>query len=1094
MRSDTVRERLLRSTVFAGVFAAMAAAPAFAQEPVRAQEPEAASEVTGQTEESAEAEVLTEQEEEFADTAEEDVVVVTGSRIRRVGVDTFYPAVSVTTETIEKRAFTNIADALNEVPSFGTPDASPQNTQNGFAVGQNFVDFLGLGSQRTLTLVNGRRFVSSNTPSIFGAAGGLQVDFNLLPLALVERIDTIGVGGAPIYGSDAIAGTINVILRDDFEGFEFSGQYGLSEEGDGENYQLQTVLGSNFANGKGNVAVAIEYSTQDGLLRGARPFYSDGEPTYAEFQDVRDVDGDGVPDDIFQIVRNVTVNAIDPLGFISPGPLFIPNFGLGTYGDGNFYRFNPDGTVSTFDPGEPFPGSPIQGIGGDGGDFFDNVEQLQSPLERMVFSGFGHYDIHPNVRAFMDFQVANSKAEELVNQGGFQSGLFGGTSAPLRFTTDNPFLSDQARNFIESQTPPNANGETVFYLNRFLNDIIDSSNAQENHLWRFAGGFQGDFNFLDRGFNWEMSYVHGESDNETFSEGIIDGRYLNAVDAIRLTEADIAATPGGSAAILALSGTDSANAGDIICRDVLAAAQGNITGETGNGVTDDQLPFIQGCVPLNLFGSEGVTDEARDWVTGLGMGLVDIQQQVFNANIGGELFELPAGPVSANVGFETRRESAKFQTAAGDEIAIFRSSPILPTGGSYMTDEFFGEIVVPLVSEDMDIPLLQFAEFNGAYRNIDNSISGEAEVFTLGGRFSVIPDVIVRGNYTESVRAPSVTELFSPQTTSFSFADDPCDERFASEGPDPQRRQANCAADIANYDPNNFTSNIVNATATGLTGGNPNLTNEFAESFTVGLTIEPDDIIPGLVITADYIDIEISDAITSLTLTQILNACYDAPNFPNAQCNSFTRDANGQIIDFETGQQNAATFDTEFLTFSANYQTDLADSLAWMTGMFGEPAGWTDRDLGSLSLNANLFHPLQRATSVVGERSTPSIGSFGDPKWSGTFDATWNWKSWRLFWRLNWQDDSDLSVTGENFFDDAEGNRITETDAIFVHNASLTYFLEDLYEGGPSNTALQLTVNNVFESEPDTERLAAADYTFSEIFGRSYVFRIRTQF
>ena len=124
------------------------------------------------------------------DNVEIEEVTVTGSRIKRVGIDTFYPAISIGTAELEDGAFTNIADALNEIPSFGTPDASPFGAQNAFSVGQNFVDFLGLGSQRTLTLVNGRRFVSANTPSIFGESGGAQVDFNVIPVALVERIET----------------------------------------------------------------------------------------------------------------------------------------------------------------------------------------------------------------------------------------------------------------------------------------------------------------------------------------------------------------------------------------------------------------------------------------------------------------------------------------------------------------------------------------------------------------------------------------------------------------------------------------------------------------------------------------------------------------------------------------------------------------------------------------------------------------------------------------------------------------------------------------------------------------------------------------
>ena len=149
-----------------------------------------------------------------------DTVVVTGSRIRRPDLDTVFPTTVVGAEALEKSAFTNIADALTEIPAFG--GGIDPNGDQGANIGSNFVDFLDLGVQRTLTVVNGRRFVSADV-----SGGGLSVDFNVIPLALVERIDTIGVGGAPIYGSDAIAGTINVILKDDFEGLEGTALYCL---------------------------------------------------------------------------------------------------------------------------------------------------------------------------------------------------------------------------------------------------------------------------------------------------------------------------------------------------------------------------------------------------------------------------------------------------------------------------------------------------------------------------------------------------------------------------------------------------------------------------------------------------------------------------------------------------------------------------------------------------------------------------------------------------------------------------------------------------------------------------------------------------
>jgi outer membrane receptor protein involved in Fe transport len=201
-------------------------------------------------------------------------VVVTGSRIARPNFDSATPSVVIDAAQIENRGFETLGQAINEQPAFGVPGASPVGAAQGgsFGSGQSFVNFLGLGSQRTLTLVNGRRFVTSNTASIFGpSAAGSQVDLSAINTRLVERVETIAIGGAPIYGSDAIAGTVNVILRRDFEGIEIDGQYGIGEPGDAANYRVRAIAGFNFAGDRGNVVLSGEYNRGEGLVYNDRP-------------------------------------------------------------------------------------------------------------------------------------------------------------------------------------------------------------------------------------------------------------------------------------------------------------------------------------------------------------------------------------------------------------------------------------------------------------------------------------------------------------------------------------------------------------------------------------------------------------------------------------------------------------------------------------------------------------------------------------------------------------------------------------------------------------------------------------------------------
>jgi iron complex outermembrane recepter protein len=1021
-----IRKKLLYSAIVAGLGVGMVAAPVWAQD-------------TDDDER-----VETTETEDSADLA---LIQVTGTRIQREGIDTFYPAISVDSQLLEDGAFTNVASALNQLPSFG-PGLTPAGPQGGFTTGQNFVNFLGLGTQRTLTLVNGRRFVSSNTPVLFGTSGGLQVDFNVIPIALVDRIETIGVGGAPIYGSDAIAGTINVITKDRYEGFEAMYRYGVSEENDNKFHQALMVGGTNFADMRGNVYVSAEFNWQDALDGLARPKVLDssqfllppGEPAARIFRDRR-------------------INIFTHGGLISPGLQVIPSFGVGRLPDGNFYQFDQNSNLVPFTPGAPRPGSAFFAVGGDGPTFFDEVEQINSELDRSIFTSGLNYDINNNVRFSTDFLFANTEAKELVNQGGFQTFAFGGIgdeSGPILVSIDNPFLPQQARDVLS------ANGLSQFVLHRFNNDIIDSSIESTQNLWRMTAGFDGDFFVADRRFNWEAFFVHGETDIESRREGIINDRFFNAIDVRRLTADDMAAV--NPTLLNSISGVR-AQEGDIICEAVYQAA-------LAGGVSGFDAPFINGCAPLNLFGEGVRSDLARDWVTGDLTTNTDIQQTVYNFNLGGELFDLPGGALAMAVGYERREESAFFKPDAASEIGLTRSAPFPPTGGKYKTDEFFAEVSAPIISPDMDIPFVNLLELNGAFRRIDNSLAGKDDVWTLGGRWSPMQGLTFRGNYTESVRAPALVELFTPQTQVFSFASDPCDSRFVNQGPVPNTRRANCVADGLN--PDEFTSNVVNATAQGRSGGNPNLTNEKAESWAVGFTYEP-TFFDNFLMTVDWMDIELADAITSLNLTSLMTACYDSTAFPNVSaCDAFTRDAEGQIVDFLTGQTNAQTLKTSRLEIGLNYRYD-----------------W--ENVGNFTFRSRISHNDNRKISVTGEQANSTVGGWVWPKWAGQQDFIFARDNHRVFYRILWRQSAKLSLIGTEFIRD-DGKRVSRTRFNHLHNVAYSYALPRFVDWGPENTFIQLNVDNLFDRQPDTVARAAGHYTFSELIGRSYTLSLRAQF
>ncbi|MEO0878312.1 MAG: TonB-dependent receptor [Pseudomonadota bacterium] len=1064
-----------------------------------------------------------------------DSIVVTGSRIARTGIDTVRPAIGVDAEALDTRAFTNIADALNEVPAFGG-GIDPNGGQNGFTVGQNFVDLFDLGTQRTLTLVNGRRFVSANAPTVFGSAGGLQVDINTIPVALLERIEVVPLAGAAVYGSDAIAGTVNVILRDDYEGFEVSGQYGITEEGDGQTWQVQTVYGANFDNGRGNATLSVEYSRQDGLVRLDRPSIYRGNPDSLNFGQVDldgdgqndDFDGDGDADSTFRIIdEEGRVQLLSFGGSVSvPPAFFAPSAGFGALADGNFYQFDRQGNLQACEPGETPAGSIFFANGGTCGvDFFDSVTQIRSDLERFVVSGFGHYDLTENVRISQEFTFANTRATELLNQGGFQSFPFGGTSGPISVSVNNPFLTDQARGVLTS------NGLTDFNVNRFNNDLVaNGADNTENFTWRSATIVEGDFEFAGRDWRWDVSGVFGQSDVETQGFGIVDGRFLNAVDAVTLSaeslqpiiDEGLATTVEEALAVFVNdggSGVTNAQLGDIVCQVNIDNAAGTIpdgfnTPASGGGITDDDLPFVTGCVPLNLFGEGNQSPESINFITGGGPQITssDIGQRVFTANIGGDIFDLPAGPVAIALGFENRRETASFQPGLGSSVPITRSSPISGANGRLNTIEFYGETVIPIFAEEQGVPFFKSLEISGSIRRVRNAITDQNDNTTAdsvlawegGGRWSPVEDVTFRGSYTQSIRTPSLVELFTPTVQAFIAGDDPCDNRFLNDGPNPDARQTNClAAAIAAGNPNAvlgtdaggtfgiilnpgddaFVSNISNATILGATQGNPGLVPEQARSWTAGVVIEP-RWVDNLVITADVFNINIANRIENFEIEDIFETCFDdLTNFPNEACNSFERDTTFQVVDATEQFLNAASSNFRGVGMQLLYNFDLSDAIGGV-GL----NRYADRDLGEVRFNWNVLRTLNDVTTLVPTRpGDQDAGDFADPLWQATFDTTWEKGPFRFFYRVEYQDSPLIDETGDTFLLDDNDNVILDTRARLIHNMSFAYTLFD-------TTTVQFSVDNLLDRSPNRVETAFQYFGIDEELGRRYTFRVRSQF
>ena len=1013
---------------------------------------------------------------EVAQADQSDTIVVTGSRIHRPNYETLQPAVVIDSEDIEARGFETLGQAINEQPAFGVPGASPVGAgqAGSFGSGQSFVNFLGLGDQRTLTLVNGRRFVSSNTASIFGPSNlGVQVDLNSINTKLVDRVETIAIGGAPIYGSDAIAGTVNVILKRDYEGAELDAQYGIAQRGDAANWRIRGIAGHNFADGRGNVTVSAEYNKGDGLLWNDRkvtrqglfyadcpedsPFDAPGSQCIFPDRRIPSISESGIPTVGSEFIELNFPVSPEQMEFLIFGD---PSLAFGVQDiNGNQVQFTPNGQFVPIDFGNPVGCIPcgdfnIDFSGGNGFNLF-NTQQLLTDTKRYNANILTQYEITDNIRIFGEGWYAYSKGTQLRNQPVYNSGLFdaaGTPDGPIILSIDNPFLTAEQRELIQFNIDNNPLSDQnilcslgivcdyldqdFFYLQRGNTDLYTANASTTTYLWRFVGGLDGNFNVGERTYNWEVVANFGRAKTKGYSKELVQQNFENAVGQVT------ADNPGG-----------------VPC---LAGLQ-NSAMPTRNST----------CVPINLFGSGLNSQEALDYILADSEPTGINKQRVFTASINGPVVALPGGDLGLALGAEFRRESTDFDPddfffggddpdpltddngdgdPTNDRVQFGRSVPIFPVKGHYTTKEFFGELQAPIVGPSNNIPGVRSLELHGAARYVDHSTAGSDWTWTIEGRWGIIPDISLRGNYTRAIRAPAITEIFNPSSTFFGFATDPCDSGNLGSGPDPATRQANCLA--AGLDPD-FESLSSQRSFHQAIAGNESLENEKSKAWSVGAVLAP-RFVPGLTITLDWLDIKLDDAITSFSATQVVNACYDDPGFPdNEFCDLITRDLTGDPN--TNGNFGQLTFvETQFFNASRLRYKGLLGALDYRRKT---PFLGADSEVG-LSIS---YQYLDTLTTQVTEDSEPTRThhTIGYPKHS--FVANLNYQNGPFGWfsSLNYTGKVDQAADEPDNF--REHPRLD--DVMFV-NTGISFDVASLNRKIGKGMTFRFIVDNVFDTKP----------------------------
>lgn len=983
-------------------------------------------------------------------STEVEEVVVTGSRIARREIDALQPTVVTSEQAIEDSGLTNLGNVVRESPLFQAYDQSTGDraSANSGDAGVTFANLYGLGSQRTLTLIDGKRVVGAASPN-GGGSNGLQVDISAIPIGLVRRIETISVGGAPIYGSDAIAGTVNVILKDDFEGLEIEGQYGLTGEGDGGNARGQILYGRNFDEGRGNIALSAAWTKTDGVSAQDRdydlPFGFVGSLTNSQLN--IPITGGGF---VFSS-KNGRPSAFFGLGGLNP-TTGAPT-GFYTNGSGAPLTFDESGNLVAFDPGTP-AGAVAAGMAlvtylpGDDDDTTRQMAGVISPSERTYFNGMGSYEFTPSVTGWTRFSYTQTEAS-FTGAAPLSSAL-GATALTYSqlYSTSNPFLTPSARSYFTAN--PTAFTGTSFYLNKEYTEVTDGRVDIDQETWTFQAGLRGDFELAGRAFDWDVTYSRGRTTRQNTADNILSARLGFAQDAVYAnpTSTAVLATPA-NLDVANFTYDDAANVyrengtGNLITCRVRVSG-----GPVGANPTD-----VSTCAPFNPFGKRNPQD-ALNYLIGQAMLRSEIEQQYVQGNVSGELFQLPAGPLQIAAGFEIRKEDASFSLDAATATGLFLGGGTgVPVSGGFETKEIYSEVRIPILNGDIVESALGFRaieglEFEGAVRAMDNSYAGKDTTWTAGGRLTLTPDIMIRGNKTRSVRQPAVAELFAgvePRTQSIT---DPCAVGVIDSGPSPANRRANCIQAVIDA---GLAANATAATTflstyttplggiTGTFAGNPSLRSEEADSWTVGLVLTP-RFLPGFTATIDWVNIDIENAIVALDGGSVAANCYDASSLSSLYCSAITRGPTFRIVSFESFYGNISKREFAGLTISGRYAFDPARVL-----------GRDEGSLGDLQVAATAFY-LEHDRSGVAAL-TDNKGAVGYEEWRAQFSVDYTLGDLGVNWQTTWYDDAKIDPN---------------SSAIFLYNDVDSYTLNDVairYQFTPAVKA-SFVINNVFDAEP----------------------------
>ena len=640
---------------------------------------------------------------------------------------------------------------------------------------------------------------------------------------------------------------------------------------------------------------------------------------------------------------------------------------------------------------------PFYSAGGSGTHLADYIGDLISRNNSTIANVFFNWSLSDSTQFFVEGKYVYGKGRSL-SQPTFDF--------RIAISEDNPFIPATVR----AQIDP-ALGE--IYMNRDNFDLGVRADEVSRDTYRTVVGVKGE---VLQNYRYEVSYVFGQTlVNNVAINNRYNDRFAAAVDVV----------------------TNPAT-GQPVCRSNL------VSSSAGSPISFTPGPQ-SGCQPLNLFGEGSPSPQAIDWVMLDSATRSRITQNVVTAFVGGPVpgFTLPGGPIDFIVGAEWRSESSTSDPPDEDELGITFGNVLRPSHGEFDVGEVFAEVLIPIVK---DVPGLELLQINSAIRQSDYTTVGSTTTWNLGATWKLVESVGLRGMYAESIRAPNIAELFSPEGQDFAFIDDPCDALNLNNGS--AFRAANCAELLTplGIDPTIY-ADPNSASIAGLVTGNATLLEETAQSYTFGIVLTP-SFLDALAISIDYYDIKLAGAISTATAQELANNCVDQPSLQNVFCAALTRDVTtGGIDSFLLRPENVTQFRTRGIDAALRYSIALTD----------------DGRIGITLVGNNL----DRLTFIPtpGAEEVDQRGAEGAPERQGTVDLTWERAALTVNYGFNYYSRTKRYTLAELRGDpDLAAEDELEYDSRRTHDLTLAYQFNPHFRG-------QIGVTNLLDQKPDYSNL-----------------------